>query len=218
MDKGDNPEVVVLAIACAPYGGSEGKVGWEGVLAISTFARVRVLTAGHNRRDWERARKEGLVPDGVDVEFLGTVRSWHSNRLIARGQSWQRYLAFMREVNRILPKMIRNHRPDLIHHLTYVILAGQSARASLVAVIPRWVIVSSAAIAVGGLLAKLIPQTGLLLYQFYSGFKPDLSDVIDPYAVQTGIGRESLLRPFAFAMAAFVGAKCSPVRLVRPEN
>lgn len=119
MDKEDKPAVVVVAIACAPYGGSEGKVGWEGVLAISTFARVRVLTSGHNRSSWEKARTEGLVPHGVSVQFLGTDRDWHSNRLVARGQSWQRYLAFMREVKRILPQLIQNHRPDLIHHLTY---------------------------------------------------------------------------------------------------
>lgn len=119
MDVERNTKVIVVAVACNPFGGSEGRIGWEGVLAISTFARVRVLTAGHNRRDWERARSEGLVPEGLSVEFLGTDRPWNSNRLIARIQSWWRYLRFLEKAKSRVVQLIEDERPDLIHHLTY---------------------------------------------------------------------------------------------------
>jgi glycosyltransferase involved in cell wall biosynthesis len=119
MDAKKRPKVIVVAVACAPFGGSEGRIGWEGVLAISTFARVRVLTAGHNRPDWERARSEGLVPEGIAVDFLGTDRPWNSNRLIARIQSWWRYLGFLKKARWLVDRLIQDERPDVIHHLTY---------------------------------------------------------------------------------------------------
>jgi glycosyltransferase involved in cell wall biosynthesis len=119
MNNNKEFKVIVLAFACSPYRGSEGKVGWEGVLAISSFAEVYVLTAAHCRSEWEKAWDEGIAPSGVKVEFFGSVRPWHANRLVARGQSWLRYVSFMKKVRRALPRLVREIRPDLIHHLTY---------------------------------------------------------------------------------------------------
>lgn len=119
MRKDKEFKVIVVAAACSPYGGSEGKVGWEGVLAISSFAEVHLLTAAHYRSEWEKAQDEGIVPSDVKVEFLGSGRPWHANRLVARGQSWLRYVFYMKKVRRVLPRLVREIRPDLIHHLTY---------------------------------------------------------------------------------------------------
>lgn len=105
-----------------------------------------------------------------------------------------------------------------IAFVAYLVLAGQDARASLIAAIPRWVLISTALLAVGGGIATALPAAGVVLYQFYSGFMPDLADVIDPYSQQEGIGRLELLRPLAFALTAYVGAKCNPLRLFRVEN
>ena len=111
--------MIVVAVACCPYGGSEGKVGWEGVLAISTFAEVYVVTSAKYRHEWDQAALEGRVPGNVTIEFLGTDQDWHSNRLIARGQSWIRYVQFLKEVERVLPRTIKKIQPHLIHQLTY---------------------------------------------------------------------------------------------------
>lgn len=100
----------------------------------------------------------------------------------------------------------------------YVILAGQQTRASLVEGLPKWVIISSAVIAVGGGVAALFPQVGIVLYQFYSGFMPDMGEILDPYGEQTELGKSGYLRPLAFALAAYAVARCNPIRLIRPEN
>lgn len=99
----------------------------------------------------------------------------------------------------------------------YVMLASQSARLSVVERLPKWSIISAGVIGIGGLVAFVIPPVGLVLYQFYTGFAPNMSDVLDPYGGSDAVGRTAFVRPFAFASAAFVGAVCSPVRLIAPR-
>lgn len=100
----------------------------------------------------------------------------------------------------------------------YVILSGQQARASLVEGLPKWVIFSGAVLAVGGSIAAFAPQAGIVLYQFYSGFMPDMGELLDPYGDSEGIGKSGYLRPLASALVAWAVARCNPIRLIRPEN
>lgn len=100
----------------------------------------------------------------------------------------------------------------------YLILAGQQTKASLVEKLPRWIIISAAVLAVGGGVAAFVPQAGIVLYQFYSGFLPDMGELLDPYGDREGVGKSGYLRPLAFALAAYVVARCNPIRLMRPEN
>ena len=102
--------------------------------------------------------------------------------------------------------------------VAYLILAGQQAKGSLIEKLPRWIIISAGVLAVGGGVAAFIPQAGIVLYQFYSGFLPDMGELLDPYGEREGVGKSGYLRPLAFALAAYVVARCSPIRLMRPEN
>lgn len=102
--------------------------------------------------------------------------------------------------------------------VAYLILAGQQAKGSLIEKLPRWIITSAGVLAVGGGVAAFIPQAGIVLYQFYSGFLPDMGELLDPYGEREGVGKSGYLRPLAFALAAYVVARCSPIRLMRPEN
>lgn len=106
----------------------------------------------------------------------------------------------------------------MIAVFAYILLSGQRTELAHVKSIPKWVLVSTFVIAVGGTVALLIPQVGIVLYQFYSGFSPNVSDLLDPYGSEGGIGRASFLRPFAFAAVAYVGAKQNPLKLLRPNN
>ena len=112
----------------------------------------------------------------------------------------------------------RPYAEVVIAVMAYVVLSGMNSHAKLVESIPKWIIISSSVLAVGGAIAVFIPQAGVFLYQFYAGFKPDMRDFMDPYAIQSGIGKAGYVRPLAFALTAFVGAKCHPVKLLQPQN
>lgn len=100
----------------------------------------------------------------------------------------------------------------------FVVLSMQQTRLSLVAGLPKWVLLSMALLGAGGALAVLVPQVGIVLYQFYAGFIPDTGDMMSPYEEQTGVGRLSFVRPLAYGLAAYVGAKVNPFSLLRPQN
>lgn len=112
-------KILVSAVACSPLEGSEGAVGWNAVLRIARKHEVRVLTHRQFESGWIEARNSGLLPDSVEVRFLGEDRPWHPNRLVARMQSWWRYLDFSK---RVLPAALAWHRDDpvdLVHQVTY---------------------------------------------------------------------------------------------------
>jgi hypothetical protein len=58
----------------------------------------------------------------------------------------------------------------------------------------------------------------MILFRFYNGFVPSISDITDPYSVQEGIGRESYLRPFALSLMAFVCVKRNPLKFIEPNH
>lgn len=119
MSESKKPKVLVVSIACEPKGGSEGKVGWEAILAISKFAEVHVLMSALWRKGWEEAESEGLVPEGVSAGFVGTDADWHPNRLIARGQSWLRYLEFLKLAKPYIKDYLEHHQVDVLHQVTF---------------------------------------------------------------------------------------------------
>jgi glycosyltransferase involved in cell wall biosynthesis len=112
-------KVIVSAIACTPGGGSEGGVGWRAVLRIAKYHDVRVITQEMNRPYWDQAALKGELPDNVRVRYLDCGGKWHSNRMVARIQSWTRYVKFSRSVLAEANAWHQQEPADLVHQITY---------------------------------------------------------------------------------------------------
>ncbi len=66
-----------------------------------------------------RAQGEGLIPPNLRFRFLGQPKQYHSNRLIARFQSWLRFFMFTKS---ILPCARSWHAKEafqVVQHITY---------------------------------------------------------------------------------------------------
>lgn len=101
----------------------------------------------------------------------------------------------------------------------YVMLSSQRARITIVEKLPRWALISAVVIGLGGMIAFLVPPIGIVMYQFYTGFLPNMSAVLDPYGGNdAAVGRTSYTRAMAIAGAAYVGARCCPLFLVNPRK
>jgi glycosyltransferase involved in cell wall biosynthesis len=79
---------------------------------------VHVLTSTANRSSIESALSAGNIP-GLSFTYFGQDTPYHENRLIARGQSWLRYLAWMKESLPQARRLLRDQEFHLIHHVTY---------------------------------------------------------------------------------------------------
>lgn len=112
-------KVIVSAIACTPGGGSEGGVGWRAVLRIAKYHDVHVITQEMNRPYWNQAATQGIVPENVQVRYLDCGGAWHKNRMIARIQSWTRYLKFSKSVLAEATAWHNQEPADLVHQITY---------------------------------------------------------------------------------------------------
>jgi glycosyltransferase involved in cell wall biosynthesis len=111
-------KVLLSAIACHPEYGSESAVGWKAALALARSNTVSVLTHTDNREGIERyVKREGLT--NPSFTYFGTGGLYHPNRLLARGQSWFRYFAWMRESLAQGRKLFETQHFDLVHHVTY---------------------------------------------------------------------------------------------------
>lgn len=109
---------MISAIACNPTGVSEGLHGWHACRALAQLGELWLLVSDDQRRGIEEGRRRGLVPDNMHFVFIGRDKPYISNRLLARGQAWLRYMAFSRS---ILPTARRLHQEihfDLSHQVT----------------------------------------------------------------------------------------------------
>lgn len=112
-------KILLSAIACTPDSGSEGAVGWDAATAIAKRHEVHVITDSRSEPQWRAATDAGKVPPSLTVSFVGEWSGWHSNRMIARLQSWKRYLAFNRGVAGLARKLHHERGFDLVHQVTY---------------------------------------------------------------------------------------------------
>jgi glycosyltransferase involved in cell wall biosynthesis len=111
--------VLVSAIACNPYQGSELYFGWAAVSCLGKEHELRVITTGRNRPDLEKAQAAGQVPSNVRFFYAGEFKPWHNNRLLARIQSWKEYIHFAKDSLRVAREIQRTEPIDLVHHVTY---------------------------------------------------------------------------------------------------
>lgn len=111
-------KILLSAIACNPNQGSEGGVGWKSAAALSQRHKVHVLTSTANRSEIEEALESGNYPN-LSFTFFGTAAPYHENRLIARAQSWLRYVSWVKRSELEAEVLCAQHSFDLIHHVTY---------------------------------------------------------------------------------------------------
>lgn len=112
-------KILLSAIACDPFGGSEGIYGWYVVSALAKSHQCSVITHECFRENLVKAASMGLVPDSLSFRYLGDAIPCHPNRLVARIQSWVNYQKFSRN---ILTKAREWHEEivfDLAQHVTY---------------------------------------------------------------------------------------------------
>jgi glycosyltransferase involved in cell wall biosynthesis len=111
-------KVLISAVACDPYLGSENYFGWSAVQTLARDHDLWVLTSRRNEPDLQRAAEEGLVPANVRFVFAGKFRPWHPNRLRARLQDWREYLHFSQAILPLARQLHASEKFDLAHHIT----------------------------------------------------------------------------------------------------
>lgn len=119
MKLATNMKLLLSAIACNPFGGSETIYGWYVISALAKEYSCFVITEEANRKDIEKAEAMGLVPDSMSFRYLGTDLPYHRNRLSARLQSWKRYIKFSKNVLGAARAWHHEEGFDLVQHVTY---------------------------------------------------------------------------------------------------
>lgn len=114
-------KVLVSAIACNPSRGSEPFIGWNAVSALARQHELTVLTHARNRPEIEQRLKS---PDPGWIKpprfvYVGVIKNWSHNRLIAKFQAWKSYLAWGRHALKAAKLEIAREPFDLAHHITY---------------------------------------------------------------------------------------------------
>jgi len=112
-------KILVSAIACNPFAGSEGAYGWRACRAIAEEHDVYIITSADSKSAIDKAHAEGLVPPRMHFRFIGEVTKCSENRMVARLQSWTGYVHFNES---ILPTARAWHEEvgfDLSHLVTY---------------------------------------------------------------------------------------------------
>lgn len=112
-------KLLISAIACDPFGGSEGIYGWYVITALAKRHDCYVITGENCRQHIEEAAAQGMVPDSLKFRYHGGNTQWHPNRLIARLQSWQRYVAFSNSVLGLARTWHAEVTFDVAQHVTY---------------------------------------------------------------------------------------------------
>jgi len=111
-------KVLVSAIACTPYSGSESYFGWSAVQCLARDHDLWVLTSGRNRPDFDRALAEGLVPSNIHFSYANRFKEWPANRMKARLQSWIEYRDYSQDIPALARTLHQTVHFDLVHHVT----------------------------------------------------------------------------------------------------
>ncbi|HTB83451.1 MAG TPA: glycosyltransferase [Candidatus Sulfotelmatobacter sp.] len=112
-------KVLISAIACNPYLGSESHFGSSAIRALARDHELFVITTSRDRADFEKAATAGLLPTNVKYFYAGRFSPWHLNRLRARMQGWREYIDFTRDSLAVAQELHRREKFDLVHHVTY---------------------------------------------------------------------------------------------------
>jgi glycosyltransferase involved in cell wall biosynthesis len=112
-------KILLSAIACNPYQGSESYFGWAAAKCLARDHELYVITTNRNRADLERAKMEGLIPPNVRLAYAGAFKDWHPNRLLAQVQSWKEYVHFAKDSLAVATDLHRKEKFDVVQHITF---------------------------------------------------------------------------------------------------
>lgn len=112
-------KLLLSAVACDPFGGSEGIYGWNIVSALGSKYECHVLTHEDNRAKLDEANARGMIPEQLKFYFVGCKVTFHQNRLWARLQSWAAYARFCHESYPVALALSKEVHFDMAFHLTY---------------------------------------------------------------------------------------------------
>jgi len=112
-------KILISAIACDPYGGSEGIYGWYVVSALAKEHDCFVITGGDSMPSLQQAQEKGMIPPTLKFRFLGYPKPYHPNRLLARFQSWVRFFIFTQRLLASAKSWHAEEGFDLVQHITY---------------------------------------------------------------------------------------------------
>ena len=93
-------------------------MGWKAATALSKKHEVHVLASTSERQAVERALATGEHP-GLSFTYFGKDAPYHENRLVARLQSWARYLAWTQQSLEIARALTAQQPFHVAHHVTY---------------------------------------------------------------------------------------------------
>jgi glycosyltransferase involved in cell wall biosynthesis len=110
--------ILLSAIACHPEHGSEGGVGWKAAVTLSKEHSVHVLASKSEEKAVKLTLANGHFPH-LSFTFFGTNDPYNENRLVARLQSWTRYLDWVRQSLAIAERLVQEQSFDIVHHVTY---------------------------------------------------------------------------------------------------
>jgi glycosyltransferase involved in cell wall biosynthesis len=113
-------KILVSTIACNPVTGSEAALGWFALKSLSKLGDIWLLVSSEHEPYIEEARLKGQVPDNAHFVFIdNNWEPYSENRLLARLQSWRRYMHFSRAILPIARDLHAKIGFDLVHHITY---------------------------------------------------------------------------------------------------
>jgi glycosyltransferase involved in cell wall biosynthesis len=112
-------KILVSAIACNPTLGSESLHGWIACRALANLGELWILASGEHELGIEESRAKGGIPDNIHFVFVGKRKPYNENRMIARFQSWGRYIKFSRMILPVARDLHAKIGFDLSHHVTY---------------------------------------------------------------------------------------------------
>lgn len=113
------PKILISAIACNPYGVSESLHGWHVCRSLAEIADLWLMVSAEHREGVEKGRANGQVPENMHFIFVGEAKGYVENRLLARMQSWARYMHFSRSILEVAQHWHEREHFDLVHHVTY---------------------------------------------------------------------------------------------------
>jgi glycosyltransferase involved in cell wall biosynthesis len=111
-------KVLLSAVACDPYRGSEAHFGWTALKAIASRHDVWVLGHAKDAEAIELARAEGLIGGNVHFYPHSEWGGRHANRILARVQNWRDYQNWTRMVLETGRKLEKEIGFDVVHHVT----------------------------------------------------------------------------------------------------
>lgn len=110
-------KVLLTAYACSPERGSEPKVGWDAVLAISRQHECWVLTSTKFKQEIERWLIKKPLPN-VHFVYHGSDYRWWGNGMAAKLQTWFLYHRWQKSVIHKARHLCETIKFDVAQHVT----------------------------------------------------------------------------------------------------